>query len=205
MNITDRGVEFIANFEGFRSTPYWDVNHFSIGYGTSSHEGDGPITREEGLARLKHRIAVDYDPAVDRIELFENQNRHDALVSFVFNVGPGALDDRELGAALQRRDWRAAGDALLAYNRAGGEVLAGLTRRRQAERALFLRIAYTADERRYLDILKRPGPNPKAQAWLDEQARTIMRYARADNPDGWEKRDRGRRYQGIRRALNKHR
>jgi lysozyme len=215
VELSDKGAELIANFEGFRSEPYWDVNHYSIGYGTRSHQGDGPITRAEGLARLQRQVEANYGAAVDQInkrhDLHLNQNQFDALTSFAFNLGPGVLDaDRPVGRALRAKKWKDVAQYMLDYNRAGGQVLAGLTRRRETESKLFLRrppVNYTDEEKEHLAKIKKKGKNPVAAAWLERQAVKIKRAAREDGKKGksdWKTHDRGRRYQGIRRALRRY-
>jgi lysozyme len=210
VKLSDRGAQLIAEFEGFRSCPYWDTNHWSIGHGTRSAKGARCIDREEARRRLRQQADAVYGAAVNNIGVKLNQNQFDALTSLAYNVGPGVVGDfSPVGRALRARDWRKAADAMLAYNQAGGQVLAGLTNRRRKERELFLRppppppVRYTKDERKWLTRVKRPGPHPVAEQWLKEQARDIMRKARAE-PGGWKKYDRGRRYQGIRRALREH-
>jgi len=66
------------------------------------------------------------------------QGSFDALVSFAFNVGTGNLQRSSIRIKANRGEWEAAADAFLMWNKAGGKVLAGLDRRRKAERALFL-------------------------------------------------------------------
>ena len=66
-----------------------------------------------------------------------NKNQIDALCSFVWNLGPGSMS-WDVGRLLRARNYEGAANAMLAYDRAGGQVLPGLVRRRQAERALFL-------------------------------------------------------------------
>ena len=207
MKLSDRGAQMIAGFEGFMSCPYWDINHWSIGYGTRSHQGADCIDRAEALRRLKHQADETYGAAVNRTGVELNQNQFDALTSLAYNVGPGVLDpDQPVGRAVRRQQWQQAADAMLAYNRAGGQVLAGLTRRRWDERHLFLKpppVRYTRDERKWLRRLQSYGNQPQAEAWLKRQARAIQRKARATK-NGWKKYDRGRRYQGIRRALKRY-
>lgn len=70
---------------------------------------------------------------VEKTGLKLNQNQFDALVSFTYNCGPGNLLKLVAGRTILQ-----IGDAILKYNKAGGKVLKGLTRRREAERALFL-------------------------------------------------------------------
>lgn len=67
-----------------------------------------------------------------------NQRMFDALVSFTYNVGVKALNDSTLLKLLNQRDYRGAADQFKRWNRAGGKVSNGLTKRRAAEEALFL-------------------------------------------------------------------
>lgn len=209
MQLSERGANFIANFEGFRSSPYWDVNHWSIGYGTHSHEGDGPVTRKQAMNRLLNHVDEHYAPAVRALGVKLNQNQFDALVSLAYNLGPGVMEG-PVGDRLKQGRYSDAANAMLAYNRAGGQVLPGLTRRREEERRLFLRkppIAYTKAEAHLLKVLKETPKNTarhdRAVHGLRDQARDIQRLARRTK-DGWQAHDRGRRYQGIRRALRRY-
>ncbi len=67
-----------------------------------------------------------------------SQNQRDALISFIFNVGEVHFRDSTLLVRLNRLDYAGAADQLLRWNRAGGRILRGLTRRRTSERSLFL-------------------------------------------------------------------
>ena len=213
MRLSDRGAKLIANFEGFRSCPYRDpVGMWTIGFGTT--KGVGPrskcITRKQALARMKSEINQTYGKAVNDLPVKLNQNQHDALVSFVYNVGPGGIGkDTGVGQALRRKDWKQAADELLEWNKAGGRVLGGLVRRRKAERELFLTepppkpIKWSAAERRRLRTLQN-GEASRAQKqaareWLEDQQRRIS--VQAKRPGGWERYDRGRRRRGIARVL----
>lgn len=209
-SLSERGAEFIANFEGFRADAYWDINHWSIGYGTPAREGEGPITRTEGMRRLRKAVNDHYAPAVRDVGVALNVNQFDALTSFAYNLGPGVLEaDRPVGAALRRSDFEEAGDAMQVYNTAGGQVLAGLTRRRQEERALLLHrppVGYTSEERYLLKVLRDKDASlvrrERASVTLRGRARAIQMHARRER-NGWAKHDRGRRYQGIRRAVRR--
>ena len=75
---------------------------------------------------------------LDIREVAVNQCQFDALVCFAFNVGSKNLDTSTLLKKLTIGDIEGAGDEFLRWNKAGGKVLEGLTRRRQAERRLFL-------------------------------------------------------------------
>jgi lysozyme len=215
MKLSDRGAKLIANFEGFRSCPYRDaVGKWTIGYGST--KGVGPnskcISREQALARMKREVDQTYGKAINDLPVKLNQNQFDALTSFVYNVGPGGVaSSTGIGKALRASQWRRAADELLEWNKAGGRPLEGLTRRRRKERELFLRkpapppVRYSDQEKRTLKALKSGKTEQKRRAveWLKRQAAEIQKLARSEK-DGWDKHDRGRRYQGIRRALRRY-
>lgn len=73
---------------------------------------------------------------VVRVKL--TQGQFDALVSFTYNLGARSLSTSTLLRKLNAGDYAGAADEFLRWNKAGGKVLNGLTRRREAERALFL-------------------------------------------------------------------
>jgi lysozyme len=67
-----------------------------------------------------------------------SQAQFDALVSFSFNLGLGSLQSSTLRMKYNRGDTAGTADEFLKWNKAGGKALKGLTRRREAERLLFL-------------------------------------------------------------------
>jgi hypothetical protein len=73
----------------------------------------------------------------DAVKVPLTQNQFDALVSFTFNVGCGALRESTLLRELNDRDYNAARREFARWNKGGGRVLPGLTRRRAAEAKLF--------------------------------------------------------------------
>lgn len=137
MKTSQRGIDLIKGFEGCRLVAYKPVpteKYWTIGYG---HYGPDvvpgmKITPGQAEIYLKADLAK-FEKVVDDLGLNLNQNQHDALTSFAYNCGAGNLkklcEDRTLPQIA---------DKMLAYNKAGGKVLAGLTRRREAERTLFL-------------------------------------------------------------------
>lgn len=142
MRTSASGIKLIEDFEGYRLQRYRDaVGVYTIGYGTTAADiGTVPAscTREQAEKWLRDNLARKYEPAVNGLGVPLTQNQFDALVSFVYNCGPGALAGTTIGGDLRARNYRKAADDLLAWDKAGGRTLAGLTRRRQAERALFL-------------------------------------------------------------------
>ncbi len=162
LRISATGLALIEQFEGFFARPYDDpAGHATVGYGHLLHFGPvtaadrratwvprqqtpGQLTGAEARQLLRQQLAADYEPAVRRLELPLTQSQHDALVSFVYNVGTGALAaGTGIGRALRARRWQIAADELLHWDKAGvpPQPLPGLTRRRRAERALFLGVA----------------------------------------------------------------
>ena len=133
---------------------------WTIGYGHT--QGVGPhsprLTERQASELLERDLAHRYEPHVERLPIARSLNQHqfDALVSFVYNLGPGAIAaDTGIGRALRARQWQRAADEMLRWDKAGGQVLAGLTRRRKAERALFLKPA-TARPVRAADPARAP-------------------------------------------------
>jgi lysozyme len=150
LRTSDAGIALITGFEGGQSSdglfrPYRDaVGVWTIGYGHTAGVGPNskPLTKAEALNLFRHDLRVHYEPYINALGLPLTQNRFDSLVSFVYNLGPLYLQrGHTMGDALRARNWHAAANAFLEYDQAGGQVLAGLKRRREAERALFLKSA----------------------------------------------------------------
>jgi lysozyme len=136
------GIALITEFEGFVGHPYRDaVGVWTIGYGHTESVGphSASITQAQARELLAQDLRHKYEPYVNALKLPLNQHQFDALVSFVYNLGSGYLQPgHSMGDALRAHKWHAAANAFLLYDKAGGHALPGLTRRRQAERALFL-------------------------------------------------------------------
>lgn len=139
--ISKAGLELIQRFEGLRLAAYRDaVGVWTIGWGHTRTVRPGmKITRAEAEALLKEDVArfeLCVESAVGRMI---NQNQYDALVSFAFNVGCSAMRRSTLVRKLRAGDELGAANEFGRWDKAGGRVLAGLTRRRAAERELFER------------------------------------------------------------------
>lgn len=135
------GINLIKEFEGCVLTAYWDAygHVWTIGFGETAGVHQGMVwTYAQAVNDLKSRLAADYEPAIRGLGVPLNQHQFDALCSFVWNLGPGSMS-WDVGQLLRRREYTAAANAMLKYDTAGGVVLAGLQRRREAERALFLK------------------------------------------------------------------
>lgn len=145
MQISNKGISLIKEFEGCELVAYPDsVGIWTIGYGWTQPVDGKPIRRGMTIdrataERLLKTGVVQYELAVNQlVKVSINQNQFDALVAFAYNVGVRSLSTSTLLRKLNTGDTAGAADEFLKWNRAGSRVLAGLTRRRQAERELFL-------------------------------------------------------------------
>lgn len=138
--IGQAGLALIKQYEGCRLAAYrCAAGVWTIGYGHTAGVHSGmTITQAQADAYLQQDIAkfegYVNNPAYVPITTKLNQNQFDALVSFAFNLGAGNL--RKL---CKGRTAAQIALAMPSYNKAAGKVLAGLTRRRKAEQALFNR------------------------------------------------------------------
>jgi lysozyme len=144
--INQAGLNLIESFEGCVLKPYLDVVKIpTIGIGTTVYPNgkkvtmqDPPITKAQAYEYLKDHLNKNCKDVEDCVKVVVNDNEFAALVSFVYNCGIGALRTSTLLKKLNAGDKKACADQFLKWDHAGGVVVAGLTRRRQAERALFL-------------------------------------------------------------------
>ena len=156
MKTSQNGINFIEQFEGCRLQAYKPVAAepcYTIGYG---HYGSDVlpgmvISQTQAEAYLAQDLAK-YEKSVNSLGLSLTQNQFDALVSFAYNCGVGNL--RKL---VRNRNNQQIADAMLRYNKGSGKVLPGLTKRRQAERTLFL--SGTSSKTEPVDVQPKTG-NP---------------------------------------------
>lgn len=137
--ISDKGLRFIAYFEGFKPEMYYCAGGKpTIGFGhvILPNESFGTITIPEAFDLLRSDIRF---PIQVTVEL--KQNQVDALCSFIFNIGVRAfarstllqvINKGEVGIALEFNRWI----------RAGGVVLPGLVKRRNAEADMYINGTY---------------------------------------------------------------
>lgn len=139
MKTSSRGISLIKQFEGFRSAAYQDVaGVWTIGYGfTHGVQAGDQMTRAQADQRLAEELRA-YEAAVRAAAGACNQNQFDALVCFAWNVGVAGMRGSSVIKAHRRGDFDAAARAFGLWNKAGGKIWPGLTRRRAAEAALYL-------------------------------------------------------------------
>lgn len=141
--MTKAGLEIIKRNEGCRLTAYRDVvNVLTIGWGHTGPEvRDGlTITQAQADAWLASRLANEFEPGVLKALAGApvTDNQFSAMTSLAYNIGVGGFAGSTLARQHRAGNYQAAADAFLSWNKAGGQVLAGLDRRRGEERALYL-------------------------------------------------------------------
>lgn len=144
--ISEIGLKLIAQFEGCYLQAYLcPANVWTIGIGTTIYpngvkvkKGD-KCTLEQAHEYLAHDM-IEFEKTVnDSVKVPLSQNQFDALVSLTYNIGSAAFKNSTLLKKLNAKDFTGAADQFLVWNKGGGKVLKGLVRRREAERALFLK------------------------------------------------------------------
>ena len=140
MRTSQRGVSLIKSFEGLRLKSYQDsVGVWTIGYGATRGITVGmTITNEQAERMLANDIGR-FEPEIERlVKVPLNQAQWDAVMSFTYNLGAANLGSSTLLKLLNSGDYAGAAAQFPRWNKAGGQVLAGLTKRRASERAMFL-------------------------------------------------------------------
>ncbi|HKG15730.1 MAG TPA: lysozyme [Pyrinomonadaceae bacterium] len=163
--LNQTGVDLIKSFEGIRDgdpstvnlDPYVDpVGIYTIGWGHAIVWGQGflrtstpnskaiakqlypdGLTMAQAETLLRNDLHATSIPVEGLVKVPISDNQFAALVSFAFNVGVNNLRNSTLLRKLNARDYGGAALEFAKWNKAGGRVLAGLTRRRTAEATLF--------------------------------------------------------------------
>ena len=147
LTISDEGISLIKRYEGYKTTPYrCPAGLYTVGYGHVIGNGlqlPDEWNRTFSLGEIDELLRTDlarFERGVLRYcTVYLTQSQFDSLVSFSFNLGLGVLQRSTLRQKLNRGDYNGAAKEFLKYTRAGGKVLKGLVRRRQAEYNLFNR------------------------------------------------------------------
>jgi lysozyme len=144
LKYSSKGLELTKQFEGLELQSYQDsVGVWTIGYGHTGSDVVPGMTISEQQATIL--LAADVAWAVTcvnkSVKSQINQNQFDALVDFTFNLGCANLGSSTLLRLINAGDYTGAAAQFLRWNKAGGKVLKGLTKRRQAETDLFSTLA----------------------------------------------------------------
>ncbi len=161
MPVNKATIDLVTEFEGFVGKWYPDPAHGwkvpTCCYGHTDAAGAPKFAdtkdRQFTVAEGREILADDLEPVVravrSRVKVPLNDNQIGALVSFTFNLGSGNFSKSTLLKKVNAGDFAGAANEFLKWNKAAGKVLKGLTRRREAERTLFLSEAFSG-----------PGPLP---------------------------------------------
>lgn len=136
----DAGVELIKSFEALRLKAYQDsVGVWTIGWGHTAGVKRGQvITTAQAEQFLRDDLGDSEEGVENALTEDVTDNQFAACVSLAFNIGVSAFRKSSIVKFINAGDVQLAADRFLLYNKAGGKPLAGLTRRRKAERALYL-------------------------------------------------------------------
>ena len=139
MNISEEGKSLIKKFEGCKLEAYLDaVNVPTIAYGRTKNVKMGDVCTQEQAEEWLDEELHEYEGYVkDQVNVNLEQYQFDALVSWVYNLGPTNLSKSTLLKVLNDGKYNDVPAQIRRWNKAGGNVLEGLTRRREAEALLF--------------------------------------------------------------------
>ncbi len=170
-------LKLVKRFEGFRATAYHcPAGVLTIGYGYTNQAGYGPgvkigdawseIKAEAMLKEGLNRFADEVRPLLTRTP---TDTQFGAMVSLAYNIGIGAFRTSTCLRRFNAGDLDGAAEALTWFNKAGGKVLRGLVRRRDAEAALFLN--------EIPDVTSGPAPKPDRARQNPAQSTTLQASA----------------------------
>lgn len=139
MKTSQEGISLIKKFEGCELEAYrCSADVLTIGYGHTQGVNEGDSCTQDEAEELLVKDLEEFEFYVnDIVEQELNQNQFDALVAWTFNLGPTNLRSSTLLKKLNEGDFEDAPRQIRRWNKAAGEVLDGLVRRREAEALLF--------------------------------------------------------------------
>lgn len=142
MKTSERGIALIKGFETLQLKAYPDPGTggepWTIGFGHTGGVKEGDEIDEDQADEYLRADLAKFERCVTKYVTVDlTQKQFDALVCFTFNVGCGSLQGSTLLKLINAEDFDQAAEQFARWNRAGGKVLAGLTKRRAAEAELF--------------------------------------------------------------------
>ena len=139
MKISQEGISLIKKFEGCEYNAYkCAADVLTIGYGHTKDVKEGDlVTQQEAENLLAEDLKEFEESVIDAVEMPMSQHQFDALVSWTFNLGPSNLKASTMLKVLNKGDYEDVPAQIKRWNKAGGKVLEGLIRRREAEALLF--------------------------------------------------------------------
>tara|TARA_B100001778_G_scaffold190979_1_gene157410 strand:+ start:113 stop:571 length:459 start_codon:yes stop_codon:yes gene_type:complete len=139
MQTSRTGIELLKHFEGCELKAYQDsVGVWTIGYGHTKGIYEGlEITQSEAEKMLQDELPEYEGYITDKVVPMLQQHEYDALVCWVYNLGPTNLSSSTLLKRLNAGEFKDVPFQMKRWDKAGGQPLLGLTRRRNAEALLF--------------------------------------------------------------------
>ena len=139
MKISEDGLELIKKFEGCETCAYQDsVGVWTIGFGHTKGVEEGQTCSIEDAESMLADEMDEYEGYINNMVKVElQQHEFDSLVAWVYNLGPTNLGESTMLKVLNGGQFDRVPDEMNRWTRAGGEILEGLVRRRQAESLMF--------------------------------------------------------------------
>jgi len=139
MQISQEGLALIKKFEGCELEAYkCPAGVWTIGYGHTKDVKEGDKINKDEANYLLQEEMIEFESYIDdMVEVELNQSQYDALCAWVYNLGPSNLGSSELLKVLNEGKYEEVPQQIKRWNKANGEVLTGLIRRREAEALLF--------------------------------------------------------------------
>ena len=139
MKISEDGLELIKKFEGCETTAYQDsVGVWTIGFGHTKGVEEGQTCSTEDAESMLANEMDEYEGYINNmVKVDLQQHEFDALVAWVYNLGPTNLGESTMLKVLNGGQFDRVPEEMNRWTRAGGKILEGLVRRRQAESLMF--------------------------------------------------------------------
>lgn len=139
MHISKEGICLIKKFEGLKLESYkCSASVWTYGYGSTKNVKEGDTISKKDAEKLLLKEIKEYENYLKKlIKVKINQNQFDALVSWVYNLGPNNLEKSTLLKILNNKEYKDVPYEIRKWNKVNGEISEGLIRRRNAESLLF--------------------------------------------------------------------
>ncbi len=144
MQLSNKGHDLLKYFEGCELEAYQDsVGVWTIGYGHTKGVHEGMVITQEQAEQMLLDELKEYEGYVeDMVEVELTQEQFDALVVWVYNLGPTNFKNSTLLKRINEGNFEDVPYQMKRWNKAGGKVLLGLERRREAEAKMFQGLAW---------------------------------------------------------------